>query len=282
MSLDVTNEQSDSQSAEWIRLEGVVGTGPASDGAIGLVCLSNDIAIEGEFRAFLPRSGVGIYAARMPKTRASTLASLHTLDDRIAAAASRIVPDDRLDVIAVGCTSGAAAIGLSRVAEIVGAVRPGIPVTDPMSACMRALKALGAERLAVLTPYQDAVNTVIARTLTAHGFRLATCAGFYCPDGAAMSRLAPEALLAAAERIAGDADALFIPCTALVVSPIIEALEAAVRRPVVTSNQALAWDAMRLAGIAPEVAADPVVKSATAARLLGLSAPAATSAPAGS
>ncbi len=253
----------------------MAGDGPASAGAIGLVSLANDIALEGEFRAFLPRAGIGVYTARMPKTRASTLASLHTLESRIGEAVSQLVPDDRLDVIAVGCTSGAAAIGLSRVAEIVEKARPGVPMTDPMSACMRALKALGAERLAVLTPYHDAVNHVIAKTLTANGFSLASCGGFYCPDGAAMSRLAPEAILAEGERLAGDADALFIPCTALVVSPIIAALEEAVGRPVVTSNQGLAWDAMRLGGIAED---DTIpTRSATAARLFSLAEPAATS-----
>ena len=65
-----------------------------------------------------------------------------------------------------------------------------------------------------------------------------------------MVRVAPSYLM---EMAAGldrpDADAIFISCGALRSLDIAAALEAQVGKPVVTSNQALAWDALRLAGI---------------------------------
>ena len=45
-----------------------------------------------------------------------------------------------------------------------------------------------------------------------------------------------------------EADAVFISCTALRTADVIEDIEAALGKPIVTSNQALAWHALRLMG----------------------------------
>ena len=64
-----------------------------------------------------------------------------------------------------------------------------------------------------------------------------------------MSRVSPDTLLGLAADIdITAAEALFISCTALTTSPVIEALETRIGKPVITSNQALAWHALRLAG----------------------------------
>ena len=63
-------------------------------------------------------------------------------------------------------------------------------------------------------------------------------------------RVPPQAIFEAGLALASPAsvDGLFISCTALRVSPVIARLEAALGKPVVSSNQALAWDCLRLAG----------------------------------
>ena len=64
-----------------------------------------------------------------------------------------------------------------------------------------------------------------------------------------INRLEPEYIREAATTIdRPNADALFICCTALRACRVIEAIETDVGKPVVTSNQALAWHALRLAG----------------------------------
>ena len=65
-----------------------------------------------------------------------------------------------------------------------------------------------------------------------------------------MCNVAPEAILEAGPALGGaDVEALFISCTALRVSPIIEQPGQRLGKPVVSGNQALAWHAMRLAGV---------------------------------
>ena len=67
-------------------------------------------------------------------------------------------------------------------------------------------------------------------------------------------RVSPESIHAAGLALGGaDVDGLFISCTALRVSPIIDRLERDLGKPVVSSNQAMAWHAMRLAGCADRI-----------------------------
>ncbi len=54
-----------------------------------------------------------------------------------------------------------------------------------------------------------------------------------------------------------EADALFISRGARPTIEIIEALDARIGKPVVTSNQAMAWDALRLAGVEDRVVGYP-------------------------
>src|SRR5690606_21787156 len=83
----------------------------------------------------------------------------------------------------------------------------------------------------------------------AKGFDLAsvTCLGF--DDDREMARIAPADLVGLArEAMADDADALFVSCTALRAASVAAEIEAAIGRPVVTSNQASAWMCLRLCG----------------------------------
>jgi maleate isomerase len=81
----------------------------------------------------------------------------------------------------------------------------------------------------------------------AHGFEISgtTCLGF--DDDREMARISPAALVdLARDAMADDADALFVSCTALRSALAVVAMEEATGRPVVTSNQATAWNCLRL------------------------------------
>ena len=172
------------------------------------------------------------------------------MQTHIVQATERMVPDDDLDAIVFACTSGCAAIGAARVAELIAGVRAGVPVTDPLSAGKRALETFGARRIALLTPYTSEVNAVIAADLEASGFDLVARGGFFCDSGYEMSRISGRSVVEAALTIAAapKVEALFVSCTALKLSHVIEEIENRLGKPVVFSTQAMAWDAMRLAG----------------------------------
>ena len=224
--------------------------GPARTAAIGLITLANDVVIEPELRTFLAGiAGASVYASRIPLMLELTPAGLRDMEGHIPGAVELIVPNDRIDVMAFGCTSGSMAIGPERVAATVHRVRPGIPVTDPVSAALKGLKALGTRRIALLTPYPDAVNDVVAAYVGGQGFDIVERASFKQPNDPAIARVPPEAIHQAGVELGRrKVDAVFISCTALRCSSVIDRIEQAIGKPVVTSNQALAWDCLRLAG----------------------------------
>jgi len=151
-------------------------------------------------------------------------------------------------------TSGAVAIGEGALRAAVQRGRPGIAVTDPMAAAVQALRGLGLRRLGLITPYSDSVNHSMERYLVSLGFELPARATFRSRESRRLgrtppTRVTPRAIFEAAVQVGrARVDGIFISCTGLRCSAVIQAIEAAVRKPVVTSNQALAWDCMRLAG----------------------------------
>ncbi len=168
----------------WETMPCTPDEGPARTAAIGLVTLSNDVVIEPELHSFLAGvEGAAVFASRIPLMLKLTPQGLRDMEAHIPRAVELIVPDDRLDVMAFGCTSGSMAIGPERVAAAVHRSRSGIPVTDPVSAALKGLKSLGARRIALLTPYPDAVNEVVAQYVGGQGFEIAERASFKQPNG---------------------------------------------------------------------------------------------------
>ena len=239
----------------WETMPCTPDDGPARTAAIGLITLANDVVIEPELRRFLAGvEGAAVFASRIPLMLELTPQGLRDMEAHIPRAVELIVPNDRLDVMAFGCTSGSMAIGPARVAAAVDRVRPGIAVTDPVSAALKGLEALGARRIALLTPYPDAVNEVVAQYVGKQGFEIAERASFKQPNDPAIARVPPDAIYQAGLELGRrKVDAVFISCTALRCSSVIERIEQAIGKPVVTSNQALAWDCLRLAGYSAAV-----------------------------
>lgn len=234
----------------WARLDCGLDGGPASRAAIGLVVLANDTVIEPEVRRFLPLPGVEVYSSRIPMARDVSPESLAAMADALPLAVALLLPDDRLDVVAFGCTSGSMIIGPERIAGIIETVRPGVKVSDPVSASLAAFSALGVRRVGLVTPYRAEVNARVERFFAESGLDIAARASFFQDSDVSIARIRGEDILRAAVEIGRrDVEAVFLSCTALRCAGIVEAVEAATGKPVVTSNQALAWDALRKAGV---------------------------------
>jgi maleate isomerase len=234
----------------WRSLPAELDEGPAPSAAIGLVTLANDTVIEPELRAFLPREGVAVYANRIPMPVDITPATLAAMEADLARTTAGIVPEMALDVVAFGCTSGSMTIGPDRVAARIREARPGIACTNPVSAGVAALRHLGCRRLALLTPYVASVNAIVERHLRAEGFDIRAAGSFELPRDTQVVRIRPRAIFDAGLALARETDAqgLFLSCTALRTSAVLARLEDALGMPVVSSNQALAWHCLRLAG----------------------------------
>jgi maleate isomerase len=141
-------------------------------------------------------------------------------------------------------------LGVAETKALLTRGHRDIPVTTPAIGALAAFGALGTAKVSVLTPYADPINTAIAAFLESHGHDVARFGSFHLDSDADMSGVTETDIARAAAAIdAPEAEALFISCTALRATGTIAALEAELGKPVVTSNQAMIWHALRLAGV---------------------------------
>jgi maleate isomerase len=231
--------------------DGGVGT----RAAIGLIVLATDQTIEHESRRLLDLPGVALFHSRIWNDAQITPDTLRAMAGGIAAAARLILPGLRLDVVGFGCTSATMVLGEAAVAARIRQARPDVAVTTPVTGAFAAFRAFGARRIAVLTPYAPPVNDGIRAAIEAAGFSVAAMASFNEPDDRVVARIAPAAIAdAAAALVAGStAEALFVCCTSLRLVEQVAALEQRIGIPATSSNHALGWHSLRLAGVADQM-----------------------------
>ncbi|WP_116474720.1 maleate cis-trans isomerase family protein [Zobellella maritima] len=215
-------------------------------GRVGVISLATDFNIEHDLRRIYP-DGVEMFTSRVRNFNPLTIENLRTMAPGISAVADAILPGTELDVIIYACTSGTVAIGSKRVEELIHAARPDVKVTNPLTAAFAAFDALQAGRISMLTPYTDTVNGDVARVFSGSGCEVLNIAGFGFEDDTAMTFISPRDIEEAAIEICHpDADLLFISCTALRSAQVVEHIEQRLSKPVITSNQVLAWHSLSL------------------------------------
>lgn len=220
--------------------------GPA--GRIGLIALATDNNSEDDLRAMLPPDA-RLFTTRVSNANPVTADNLVAMREKLPEAAATLVPGTRLDAVIYGCTSATAIIGEAEVTRLVRAGRGDTQVTTPLGAVRASLAALTASRVALLTPYRPPVTQAIVDWLRREGMEVVRVGCMGLEDDVEMAALAPADIVRAGLSVATDgADALFVSCTALPASQFVADLEAGAGMPVIASNQALAWHAMRLAG----------------------------------
>jgi maleate cis-trans isomerase len=123
----------------------------------------------------------------------------------------------------------------------------GVPSVTSALAVGRALRALGARRIALVSPYSPEVNERARRYYTGKfGLEIAALDGFAATDSYAIGKLGPENARQAFVRIdRADIDAFVVPGGNFATLQSIEAWESEFAKPVVTSSQALLWAVAR-------------------------------------
>ncbi|MBB2971688.1 ectoine utilization protein EutA [Mesorhizobium sp. RMAD-H1] len=216
---------------------------------VGLIILATDHTTEPDFRRMVASDHIALYTARIAYANPTTPENLRRMQPELTKAARLILPDEELDAVCYSCTSASVVIGDPEIQTAIHAAKPGVPVVTPTLASVKALYAVGARRISVLTPYTIGTSAPMADYFTVGGFSIAsfTCLGL--EDDRQMARISPASLVAAArEATASDADALFISCTALRSAGVAAEIERIIGKPVVTSNLATSWATLRICG----------------------------------
>jgi maleate isomerase len=207
--------------------------------------------LDEEFWAFAP-DGVALYIAR---TRVEGNASRGVLTsmaespevERLARGFAKI----DVDAVAYACTAAGFVRGPGLDAELTErlSAAAAAPATCTITASVEAMRHLGLQRISVVTPYIGELDERLNAFLCASGFEVLEqrSLGLRGKD-INLVPLEPIYDLACAVH-RPEADGIYIACTGFRSLEIIEPLEVALGKPVVSANQATIWHALRLAGI---------------------------------
>lgn len=206
---------------------------------LGLILLATDMTTERDVARSIPGEIAAVHSTRVAYANPTTPENLRRMLGHLGEAAALILPGERLAAICYACTAATAVLGEAAVEAAIRSGRPDVPVITPLGAAVRGLAARGVRRIAILTPYLAETALPVANFFAEAGFEVvrATCLGM--EDDRRMAAVDDATILAAAR--AADhpgAEALFISCTALPAMALVDRAEAAIGKPVLTSNLA--------------------------------------------
>lgn len=153
--------------------------------------------------------------------------------------------------VAFGCTSASYVLGPEGDAAIIAEMQAasGLPATTTSSAVVEALRVLGAQSVAVLSPHIDDLNARLRVYLESAGFTVTSMVGLNLRCDIEDVEPAETREIVESQVDRPDADAVFISCTGMRTAGIIDDIEVSLGKPVVTANQATLWHVGRLAGV---------------------------------
>ncbi len=216
---------------------------------VGLMVPINNTTMQVELPAWLP-DGSTVVTVKIPRGPGLlTKDTVPAYRDSAIALARQHFKDAGFDLIAYGCTAAGFLSGPAGDAELAARLSDatGLPVVTVARSMVKALQSDGAKRVAVVTPYQDAVNAQLEAFLNDGGISVVRLDSFRAPDTAALGRItAGEVRELARATMGPDCDALFIGCTQLPTHAILSGLQSEFGRSAWSSISATAWEALRL------------------------------------
>lgn len=212
----------------------------------GMLLPSVNTIAEPQINAMLP-DGVSLHVSRLQLRDGRNVL---TMIERLEEGAS-LVADAAVDRIIFHCTA-VSMWSPEIVDEIARRIKSvtDIPIVITSEAVVGALAALAATKIVLLTPYEQETNDREVRFLQHRGIEVLRERGLGLSNGLRMAAVEPEQWYREAlEMREPEAQAYFISCTTIRSADVIDALERELDRPVITSNQVVAWQALRSVGI---------------------------------
>ena len=216
---------------------------------VGLIALSTDQTIEKDFKNICNNLPLDIFINRIHNQNPLTKENLLKMREDLASVTKKILPDEKLNTIAYGCTSGTIAIGENKVKEEIQLAKPDCYVTTPITSAIKAFKLMSIKKIAVFTPYPESVNKTIYDYFSKKNIEVLSFGTFNLELDSDFANIDPKHLFETLINLdISGADALFISCTALPVLEILNEVEKKINKPVFSSNQTLIWDTIRSVG----------------------------------
>ena len=217
-------------------------------GRIGLLAPSSNTTVEPEFYRALPE-GVTLHTARLPITTV-TPESIGKMADSLDEQ-SKLVATADVDVIILGATAPSFLKGLGYDREVSERITrvTGKPATTTSTALLEAMKLLNISRIALGSAYSPQVNDICASFLEANGIKVVSKDGLNVIDNLQIGRLDVQTAYDLGKKVDHpDAQAVVLACTNWKSMAIVEKLEQAIGKPVLSTTQVSIWGALKKIG----------------------------------
>ena len=216
-----------------------------SNPRIGLITLGSDFRIEKDFNNIVYGRDIDLYVNRIHCYNPLTNETLAKMADDITEVTQDILPDQKIDCVAYGCTSGTVAAGYDTIKLKVNLAKPESKVTTPITAAVKAIDKLGIKKISIFTPYTKTINDSVAKYFKDQNIIINSLTYFDIESDLDIGKVDEDYLFDVLSKIdLEDSDALFVSCTALPVLSIIDKLEKKINKTVLSSNQTLIWDSL--------------------------------------
>jgi maleate isomerase len=213
---------------------------------IGLITLASDFRIEKDFNDIIYGKNIDLYSNRINCYNPLTNETLKKMADDIPEVTKNILPDQKLDCVAYGCTSGTIAAGYHSIYEKVNLAKPNTKVTTPITSAINALKTLKINKVSIFTPYTDEINQSVISYFKDEKIEISELSYFDIASDLDIGKVDPQHLFdVLVKQDLSKSDALFVSCTALPVLSIIDEIEKKLGKVILSSNQTLIWDTLK-------------------------------------
>ena len=216
---------------------------------IGLIALASDFMIEKDFINVIKGKDIDFFVNRIQCYNPLTSENLIKMSEKVTEVAKDILPDQKIDCVVYGCTSGTIAAGYNSIEKKIKLAKPEAKITTPSTAAISALKKLNIKKVSIFTPYLKDLNDEVVEFFKKENFVVTSNSYFGIESDIDIGKVDQDYLYEVLSKIElNDAEALFISCTALPALSIIEKLEKKLNKIVLSSNQALIWDTLEKIG----------------------------------
>jgi maleate isomerase len=213
---------------------------------VGLLTPSSNTTQEPEFIEVLPPT-VSLHSGRLSLTNIDadqTERIVEELENE-----SRKLADAGVDVIVLAATAPSSRKGKGYDRELIRRMESasGKPATTASTALLEAMAALGVRRLAIGSPWTDAIDKITVAFLEANGVEVVHHEAMGIVRNSEVGRLDPETAYDMGCRVnRPEADAVMLSCGNWWTMSVVERLERAIGKPVLTTNGVSIWAALRI------------------------------------
>ena len=216
---------------------------------VGLIALATDFMIEKDFISVIKDKKIDFFVNRIECFNPLTSSNLIKMSEKVTDVTKDILPNEKIDCVVYGCTSGTIAAGYDSIEKKIKIAKPDAKVTTPSTASIKALKKLNLNKIAIFTPYPKKLNDEVLDFFSQENFEITSNSYFDIASDIDIGKVDSDYLFDVLSKMdLKGADALFISCTALPALSIIDKLEKKIQKPVLSSNQALIWDTLEKIG----------------------------------